>query len=135
MHAVDHNKNEDPRFSEFLGKQFKLFQEKQQIFIDYLNIPQPLSACITEITHAAGMYAAMTLLANANDRIDENGTFRLNNHDTEQIDLWHDSLLDFISQQIFPNFDQRLIDTNADDLGSFIEDGYNSGLESILEQS
>jgi len=134
MRSVDHNRTEDPRFTEFLGKQFNLFQDKQQIFIDYLGVPQPLSACIKAVAHDAGMYAALTLLANAQDRVDENGTFTLDDSDTHEIDLLHDRLLDFISKHVFPNFDERLIDIQPDEYGDLIEDNYNSGLESILNQ-
>ena len=134
MKKVDHEQPQDPRFTEFLTKQFDIFQQKQQVFIEYLNVPQPLSACIQEIAHAAGMFAAMDLLAKAQDRIDTNGTFTLNDEDTHEIYLLHDRLLDFISKQVFASFDERLIDLRPDEYGDLIEDGYNGGLEAILNQ-
>lgn len=134
MKKVEHDQSQQPRFKEFLSKQFDLFQQKQQIFIDYLNVPQPLSACIQEVAHDAGMYAAMDLLSNAQGRIDSNGSFTLKDEDTHEIDMLHDHLLDFISKQIFPNFDERLIDIQSDEYGDLIENGYNGGLEAILNQ-
>lgn len=134
MHAVGHNEPQDPRLAGFLQRQFELFDQKQQIFIDYLGVPQPLSACTKELGHAAGMFAAMALLSQAQERIDANGTFTLNEEDTQQIDVLHDELLDFISQQVFPNFDQRLIDLQADEYADLIETSYSDGLEAILNQ-
>lgn len=135
MNAHGDKKPMDPQFAEFLGKQFNLFQAKQQIFVDYLNIPQPLSNCIQEIARDAGMYAAMELLQSAQERVDENGTFALDDEDTQRIDTLHDALLDFISQEIFPVFDSRLIDIEPDDYGDLLEDSYNAGLETILKQN
>lgn len=134
MHADEKQQPQDPRFSGFMQQQFNLFQQKQQVFIDYLGVPQPLSACLKESAHAAGMFAAMDLLRNAQDRLDENGTFILSEEDTVEIDRLHDSLLDFIFQQIFPNFDERLIDLPADETTALIETAYNDGLEAILNQ-
>lgn len=124
---------EKQNLHEFLIEQYRIFDERQEVYLKYIGLPASLSICIKDLATQAGTYAALKIMQQAMKTTEE--TFTLGDTDFEYITEIHNVLIDVLVDEVIPSFDEKLCDVLAqEEFGKLVDEAFESAMGTFLSE-